>query len=112
MPLRLASQPTTVSLRSNDIKASSHRSAAASLRAWAEEQIRTLYPGCFALVMATGIISNAFFFEGYRAWSDVLFAVNVAAYPSLLALTLLRFLWFPRVLLRDLLDPRLVFSFF
>ena len=52
-----------------------------NLRAWSDSQIATLYPGCFALVMATGIISNALFFEGHREWSDALFAVNLIAYP-------------------------------
>ena len=53
------------------------------LGAWSDSQIATLYPGCFALVMATGIISNALFLEGHRAWSAVLFAVNLIAYPWL-----------------------------
>ncbi|HSR78348.1 MAG TPA: hypothetical protein VLN57_17325 [Xanthobacteraceae bacterium] len=33
---------------------------------WLPAQIATLDPGCFALVMATGIISNAFFFAKVR----------------------------------------------
>ena len=37
-----------------------------TLRAWLDREIAALYPGCFALVMATGIISNAFFLEGRR----------------------------------------------
>lgn len=37
------------------------------LPAWTDSQIETLYPGCFALVMATGIVSNAVFLEGSRA---------------------------------------------
>jgi tellurite resistance protein TehA-like permease len=75
-------------------------------------QIDTLYPGSFALVMATGIISNAFHFDGDHAISDALFAFNVAAYPCLLAATLARAALFGRALLADLIDPRLVFSFF
>ena len=46
-------------------------------------EIPTLYPGSFALVMATGIISNALFFEGRRDMSDALFVVNLVAYPWL-----------------------------
>src|ERR1017187_10913512 len=81
-------------------------------RTWSDSQIETLYPGCFALVMATGIISNALFFEGYRDSADALFAVNLVAYPCLVLLTVLRFAWFSRALWADLINPRLVFSFF
>jgi len=81
------------------------------MRAWLEDQVAKLYPGCFALVMATGIISNALFLEGWRGWSDALFAINLAAYPSLLVLTTLRIIRFRRALWADLINPRLVFSF-
>jgi hypothetical protein len=46
-------------------------------RTWSDSQIETLYPGCFALVMATGIISNALFFEGHREWSDALYRLSL-----------------------------------
>ena len=82
------------------------------LRAWSKREVRALYPGCFALVMATGIISNAFFFEGRRVISDVLFAVNLVAYPWLAALTLWRLIRFRAALWADLVNPRLVFAFF
>ena len=62
--------------------------------------------------MATGIISNALFFEGHRLLSDALFACNAVAYPCLLAATLIRAVRFGRALWADLIDPRLVFSFF
>src|SRR3974377_2375174 len=88
------------------------RSPAHHLRAWLDREIASLYPGCFALVMATGIISHAFFLEGRRAVSDLLFAANLVAYPWLIALTLVRAARHRRDLWRDLLDPRLVFSFF
>lgn len=79
---------------------------------WINREIAALYPGCFALVMATGIISNALFLEGHSAWSDALFAVNLVAYPSLVVLTGLRFALFSRALWADLINPRLIFSFF
>src|SRR5450756_831988 len=66
------------------------RNRLAILPAWLKLQVATLYPGSFALVMATGIISNALFFEGRRELSDALFAVNVIAYPWLLAATFIR----------------------
>lgn len=79
---------------------------------WTNSQVAELHPGAFALVMATGIISNAFFLEGYRAWADLLFAVILFAYPCLILFTLLRLALFSRAVWRDLSDPRLVFSFF
>jgi len=78
---------------------------------WLLVQIENLDPGSFALVMATGIVSNALFLEGHTAWSDVLFAINTVAYPWLLLLTALRAVWYQEALWKDLLDPRLVFSF-
>jgi len=62
--------------------------------------------------MATGIISNAFYFESPRALSDILFAVNVASYAWLLAAAIARVLRLPRAIWADLIDPRQVFSFF
>jgi tellurite resistance protein TehA-like permease len=74
--------------------------------------LETFYPGYFALVMATGIISNALLLEHYRTLSDVLFLLNVIAYPLIWVLTITRLACFPRQSWTDLTDPRLVFSFF
>ena len=86
--------------------------AGAVVRAWLDAEIRSLYPGSFALVMATGIISNALFFESRRGLSDALFVVNTVAYPWLIVATLIRALRHHRALWSDLINPRLVFSFF
>lgn len=86
-------------------------SMAGDLLAWIDQQIAGLYPGCFALVMATGIISNALLLEGHHGWSDALFAVNVVAYPWLLLLTVARLARHPGAIWADLVNPRLVFSF-
>jgi len=80
--------------------------------AWITAEIAGLYPGAFALVMATGIISNGLFLGNHREWSDLLFAVILIAYPLLIALTLLRLAFFPRALWADLIDPARVFGFF
>jgi hypothetical protein len=53
------------------MRSSSRFSPVHQLATWLNNEIATLYPGCFALVMATGIISNALFFEGYREWRMV-----------------------------------------
>ena len=82
------------------------------LSAWMKDEISGLSPGCFALVMASGIISNGFALGGDHGWSDLLFAVIVIAYPVLILLTVARLLLFPRALWSDLMNPALVFSFF
>ena len=57
-----------------------------------------LFPGYFALVMATGIISIACFFLAMRAISLVLLVVDVVAYVVLGLLLLARLLFFfPRI---------------
>jgi tellurite resistance protein TehA-like permease len=82
------------------------------LRTWAAERVATLYPGYFALVMATGIISNALRLEGSRALSDLMFVGGALAFPWLAVLTVARAVRFPRALWADLTNPRLVFAFF
>lgn len=89
-----------------------HLTSIGPLRAWLNVQIADLYPGSFALVMATGIISNAMLAVGFARWSGALFAVNLLAYSWLVLLTLLRLIRFWPNLRADLTNPRLVFSFF
>ncbi|MGH8316712.1 MAG: hypothetical protein ACREUL_01895 [Steroidobacteraceae bacterium] len=55
-----------------------------------------LYPGYFALVMATGALSIAFHLHGYETPARTLLAFNVAAYAALAALLVLRLVRFPR----------------
>jgi tellurite resistance protein TehA-like permease len=74
--------------------------------------VASFYPGYFALVMATGIISNALYFENQRALADALFYANLVAYPILWFLTLLRAAWARTALWADLTSPKLVFAFF
>jgi tellurite resistance protein TehA-like permease len=62
--------------------------------------------------MATGIISNALFYEKHHILSDILFYINLIAYPILLIFTATRAIRFRRALWADLTDPRSVFSFF
>jgi tellurite resistance protein TehA-like permease len=79
---------------------------------WLHDGLRGLYPGYFALVMATGIVSNAFFYLGHDALSDVLFAVTLVAFPVLIVATAVRVAAWPSAVWSDLVDARLVFSFF
>ena len=66
-------------------------------------------PGYFALVMATGIVSNAFLYLSHDRLSDVLFGITLVAFPALFACFVVRVLVRPRAVWGDLVDPRLVF---
>lgn len=58
-----------------------------------------LFPGYFALVMATGIVSVATFSLGMPLIARVLSFINVGAYAALASLTVLRIVWhFGRVI--------------
>src|SRR5262249_43909634 len=83
-----------------------------ALPAWLDREIAALNPGCFALVMATGIISNAMFFAGHPGLSAALFAANLVAYVWLVIATAWRIGRFARAAWTDLIDPRLTFPFF
>jgi tellurite resistance protein TehA-like permease len=63
-----------------------------------------LFPGYFALVMATGIISIACFLLEMRTISLVLLALNVAAYFVLCVLLLVRLLFFFSRVTADIKD--------
>ena len=77
-----------------------------------DQQIHNLYPGYFALVMGTGIISNAALYLGHRTLSDFLLVVNLVAFPVLVLGSATRATRFTRAFWEDLTNPRLVFSFF
>jgi tellurite resistance protein TehA-like permease len=77
-----------------------------------DDGVRALYPGYFALVMATGIVSNGFYYLGFGALAWALLGVNAVAFPALLAATVARALRHPGALWADLVNPRMVFSFF
>src|SRR3954471_5274982 len=61
-------------------------------------------PGYFAFVMATGIVSLAAYLQEVPLVPAALFALNLVAYPALLAITLARLLRHPSALLCDLAD--------
>ena len=63
-----------------------------------------LSPACFALVMATGIVSLAARLQGMAAVAWGLFGLNVAAWLVLCGLSVLRVARYPRRVLADLAD--------
>ena len=72
----------------------------------------SLFPGYFALVMATGVVSIACQFLGLRPVALALVAVNWVAYAVLWALTIIRALRFRAELLRDISDHQRAPGFF
>jgi tellurite resistance protein TehA-like permease len=73
------------------------RPAAVAGPAW----LRDFFPGTFALVMATGIVSIAAHLLGYDAVVWPLLGINLAAYPVLWVILLARIARFPRTVLRE-----------
>lgn len=63
-----------------------------------------LFPGYFALVMATGIVSIATFLLGMQGLANILFQINKLAYGTLWLLTLARLVCYLPRLAADLAD--------
>lgn len=71
-----------------------------------------LFPGNFALVMATGILSLAFEMQGQLILAQWLYAGAVLAWLILIFLSCWRLIRFPSAVVADLLNIRRVFAFF
>ena len=65
--------------------------------------VEGFFPGYFALVMATGIVSLAMHFEGFLGFPEVLLWLNVVFYVVLWGITVLRIAWFRSALIADLI---------
>ena len=72
---------------------------------WVLRRARTLDPGCFALVMATGIVSIDVAQAGMGVLARVLLGLNAIAFGWLLMLSLLRLIRFRGELLAEFDDP-------
>ena len=83
-------------------------SAGAALR----PGVRNLYPGYFALVMATGIISRAMRLDGAATLSGALLGIAIAAYLLLAAAYGWRLACYRKEFLADAADPRRAFGLF
>ena len=64
--------------------------------------VESFFPGYFALVMATGIVSLAMYFQGFPVLPEVLLWLNVIFYVVLWGITGLRILRYRFVLIADL----------
>lgn len=76
------------------------------------EAAETLFPGYFALTMATGVVSIASALLGMHTIAWVLLAVNWVAYPALWGLTAIRVRAFPKQLAADISDHQRAPGFF
>lgn len=74
--------------------------------------LQSLHPGNFALVMATGILSAGFTAHGYQSLGEGLFAIALMAWIVLGVLSLIRLIKHTSAIKIDLLNPRMVFSYF
>lgn len=83
-----------------------------SFAAVLDHGIRDLYPGYPAFVMATGIVSNALYFQEHFQLSQALFVINLMAFPLLLTGFAIRLVRHRARLWADMSSPHLVFSFF
>lgn len=70
----------------------------------AGDTVGHLFPGYFAIVMATGATSIASGMLGYRTIAIALLATNCLAYAWLCLLTVIRLLWFSRLIAEDIVD--------
>ena len=68
-------------------------------------RVRRLDPGCFALVMASGIVSVDASQHGMAGLARALFLFNLVAYAWLLVLTALRLARFRHAMVADFVDP-------
>lgn len=83
-----------------------------ALRRSALSAARSLFPGYFALVMATGVVSIACQFLGLSAIAHTLVGINWIAYVVLWLLTLARIFIYPDKIMEDLSDHQRAPGFF
>ncbi len=74
--------------------------------------IRTLIPGYFALVMATGIMSVGMANQNVPSLSGALLILAMACYVVLVSLNVIRFIRFRSAMLDHLRDPSISFGYF
>ncbi len=79
--------------------------------AW-ESAVATLHPSYFAMVMATGIVSLAAHLVAFERIAIALFWLNNVFYAVLWALSIVRIVQYPRLVLADLSDHGRAVGFF
>ena len=66
------------------------------------DELKTLNPSYFALVMATGIVSVATYLHGIPVLPTILFWLNALFLAGLVAATAARILYYPRAFAADI----------
>jgi len=74
--------------------------------------LKDLYPGYFAMTMATGIISIALELQGYLIISEVLLILAILTWFILTFLYSWRLIRFPKTVIENLTNPKTTFIFF
>lgn len=74
--------------------------------------VKDLDPGCFAVVMATGIVSQAMRLDGAGVLSVALLATALAVYAVLVVASVWRLAGYPAGFLADVRDPGCSFAFY
>lgn len=82
------------------------------LRSTLDGGIANLFPGYFALVMATGIVSKAAYFHGFRAMANALMLLNVVFYVGLWLLFCTRLLNYRQYIWADVINSARSAGFF
>jgi len=82
-----------------------------AIAALPQSPIATLFPGYFALVMATGIVATAASQQELEILAEILFAVSLGAYVVLAILLAMRLVLYPRRLFGDLTSHAKGFAF-
>ncbi len=77
----------------------------------ASSPLATLFPGYFAMVMGTGIVSIGAHFTGSPGIAQVLLWFSTAAYVILWILTLARAIFYRREFFADLVNPPIAVTF-
>lgn len=74
--------------------------------------LRDLYPGYFAMTMATGIISVALFMQSFQKLSNIFFVITLVTWVIMTLLYTWRLIKFPKIVLENLINPKTTFIFF
>jgi len=74
--------------------------------------LKDLYPGYFAMTMATGIISLALKLQNLSTLSEIFFVFSLATWVIMSVLYTWRLIKFPKSVFEDLTNPRTTFIFF
>ncbi|VAW37109.1 C4-dicarboxylate transporter/malic acid transport protein [hydrothermal vent metagenome] len=74
--------------------------------------LKNLYPGYFAMTMATGIISIALSMHGYQMLANIFFAITLLTWFGMIFLYTWRLIKFPKAVFDNLLNPQTTFMFF